>query len=169
MYKRQVLTGDAVYMQSGYNDRKIAIDIESGVFNSKNNLAVRYFAKPNEAAPERKYNITGGSFSSELSVEYVGAGAAMLVNEDGRAAVMTEAEAAKQAGAYVEKDGKKVYYTSTKAAQDANPDNVDAVISYCAQIGDAKYTTLAEAVAAAADGATVTLLDNVDLLSLIHI
>ena len=159
--KSIVLTGDAVYMQSGYNDRKIAIDIESGVFNSKNNLAVRYFAKPNEAAPERKYNITGGSFSSELSVEYVGAGAAMLVNEDGRAAVMAEAEAAKQAGAYVEKDGKKVYYTSTKAAQDANPDKPDAVVSYCAQVGDAKYGSLSEGIAAAGDGQTVTLTSDV--------
>ena len=155
------LTGDAVYMESGYNDRPIVIDIESGTFNSKNNLAVRYFTKPTQTAPERTYKITGGSFSSELSVEYVGAGAAMLVNEDGRADVMAEAEAEKRAGAYVEKDGKKVYYTSVKAAQDANPDNADAVVSYCAQIGDAKYGSLSEAIAAAGDGQTVTLTSDV--------
>ncbi|MDO5358962.1 MAG: hypothetical protein Q4E80_06265, partial [Slackia faecicanis] len=155
------LTGDAVYMESGYNDRAIVVDIESGTFNSKNNLAVRYFTKPTQTAPERKYNITGGSFSSELSVEYVGAGAAMLVNEDGRAAVMAEAEAEKQAGAYVEKDGKKVYYTSEKAAQDANPGKPEAVVSYCAQVGDAKYGSLSEAIVAANDGQTVTLMSNV--------
>ena len=163
------LTGDAVYMESGYNDRAIVVNIESGTFNSKNNLAVRYFTKPTQTAPERKYNITGGNFSSELSVEYVGAGAAMLVSEDGRAAVMAEDEAEKQAGAYVEKDGKKVYYTSEKAAQDANPDKPEAVVSYRAQVGDAKYATLAEAVAAAQSGATVTMLDNVEVAQTVEV
>ena len=155
--KNLVLTGDAVYMQSGYNDRAIEIDISSGEFKSANNLAVRYFTKPNETAPDRKYNITGGSYSSELSVEYLGAGFAMLVGDDGVAQVMAQGDAAKKAGASVEKDGSTVYYKSAEAAQKANPDA--DVIVYCVEAGGERYASISEAIKSS-DSMTVTLISD---------
>ncbi len=101
--------------------------------------------------------VTGGTFNTELPASAVADGYAALVDESGMAAVSDEASAEKAAGAFVEKDGKKVYYTSQKAAENANGSDA-AIEVYCVAAGDAKYTSLAEAIAATQGEVKLTLL-----------
>lgn len=62
------LTGDAIYVESGYNDRNISVTITGGTFESQNSLAVQMFIKEGEAAEaEREIAISGGTFSSDVS------------------------------------------------------------------------------------------------------
>ncbi len=65
------------------------------------------------------------------------------------------------AGAYVEKDGKKVYYTTSEAAQNANPDVPGDVKTYCVTVVGVKYASLSEAIAVAGEGAEMSLIADV--------
>ena len=119
-------TGDAVYVESGYNDRDISVSISGGHLNSKNAKAVRMFVKNGEnTSAKREISVTGGTFSSDVSA-YVAKG--YVQNENGTVEQLGETNAV-------------------------------------AKVGDTYYKTLAEAVAAAKDGDTVTLLKNVVLNS----
>lgn len=61
-------TGDAVYVESGYNDRPIVVDIQGGTFTSDKAFAVRFFQKEGEQTTyERTIEISGGTFSSDVS------------------------------------------------------------------------------------------------------
>lgn len=61
-------TGDAVYVESGYNDRAIKVDIQGGTFTSDKALAVRFFQKEGESSEyERTISISGGWFSTDVS------------------------------------------------------------------------------------------------------
>lgn len=61
-------TGDAVYVESGYNDRDISVSISGGHLNSTNAKAVRMFVKNGEnTSAKRKISVTGGTFSSDVS------------------------------------------------------------------------------------------------------
>lgn len=61
-------TGDAVYVESGYNDRPIVVDVQGGNFKSDNAYAVRFFQKEGEQTTyERTIEISGGTFSSDVS------------------------------------------------------------------------------------------------------
>lgn len=71
--KNLVLTGDAIYVESGYNERPIELNIEAGTFKSDNASALNFFQKEGEQAPERKIVVKGGSFSSDPS-DYVADG-----------------------------------------------------------------------------------------------
>ncbi len=102
--------------------------------------------------------ITGGTFNTELPVAAVAADSAMLVDEDGSVAVKDEAAALAEAGAFVEKDGVKVYYTTPKAAENANPGATEDIVSFSAQVNGVKYTSLADAIAAAQENDVITLL-----------
>lgn len=65
------LTGDAIYVESGYNDRDISLKITGGTFESENGDAVRMYIKAEEVTPvERDISISGGTFSSDVS-EYL--------------------------------------------------------------------------------------------------
>ena len=109
-------TGDALYVESGYNDRPIVVDVQGGIFKSKNASAVRFFQKEGEQTThERTIEISGGTFSSDVSAFLV---AGMVQNENG-----------------------------TVVEQ---PD--------VATVGDEGYKSFEEAVAAASDGDTITLL-----------
>ncbi len=138
--------------------KQVKISLEGGVFESTN---------PGADGASVVYSedcagfVSGGAFNAELPISLLSEGRAMLVDEDGAAVVMTEADAAKDAGAFVEKDGKKVYYTTSQAAENANPDGSGDVKTYCATAGGVKYTSLAEAVAAASAGAEVALIADV--------
>lgn len=67
-------TGDAVYVESGYNDRDISVSISGGHLNSKNAKAVRMFVKNGEnTSAKREISVTGGTFSSDVSA-YVAEG-----------------------------------------------------------------------------------------------
>lgn len=61
-------TGDALYVESGYNDRPIVVDIQGGTFTSEKAYAVRFFQKEGEETTlERTIEISGGTFSSDVS------------------------------------------------------------------------------------------------------
>ena len=65
------LTGDAIYVESGYNDRDISLKITGGTFESENGDAVRMYIKAEEVTSvERDISISGGTFSSNVS-EYL--------------------------------------------------------------------------------------------------
>lgn len=109
--------------------------------------------------------ITGGTFDTEEAKDYTAEGHTLLVDEDGKATVMTEVDAEAKAGAAVEKDGKKVYYTTEKAAENNNPSTGDQkpeIEVFVAEVAGKKFSTMEDAIAAAKNGGTVTLLRDLD-------
>ena len=61
-------TGDAIYIESGYNDRDISVSISDGHFTSTNAQAVRMFIKNGEeTSVKREVSLIGGTFSSDVS------------------------------------------------------------------------------------------------------
>lgn len=109
--------------------------------------------------------VSGGTFNTEIPVKFVADDRALLVDEDGKAAVMTEADAEAKAGAAVEKGGKKVYYTTEKAAENNNPSTggqKPEIEVFVAEVGGKKFSTMEDAIAAAKNGGTVTLLRDLD-------
>ena len=123
-------TGDAVYVESGYNDRDISVSISGGHLNSKNAKAVRMFVKNGEnTSAKREISVTGGTFSSDVSA-YVAKG--YVQNENGTVEQLGETNAV-------------------------------------AKIDGTYYKTLADAVAAAQDGDTITLLKDAELTSTLNL
>ena len=124
-------TGDAVYVESGYNDRDISVSISGGHLNSKNAKAVRMFVKNGEnTSAKREISVTGGTFSSDVSA-YVAKG--YVQNENGTVEQLGETNAV-------------------------------------AKVGDTSYyKTLPEAIAAAQDGDTITLLKDAELTSTLNL
>ncbi len=111
-------TGDALYVESGYNDRPIVVDVQGGNFTSDNAFAVRFFQKEGEQTThERTIEISGGTFSTDVS-EFLADG--MVQDEEGAVVV---------------------------------PPDV-------ATVNGVAYKSFEEAVAAAQDGQTVTLLTD---------
>ncbi len=111
-------TGDALYVESGYNDRPIVVDVQGGIFTSDNAFAVRFFQKEGEQTThERTIEISGGTFSSDVSA-FLADG--MVQDEEGAVVV---------------------------------PPDV-------ATVNGVAYKSFEEAVAAAQDGQTVTLLTD---------
>lgn len=109
--------------------------------------------------------VSGGTFNTEVPVKFVADNHALLVDEDGEATVMTEADAEAKAGAAVEKDGKKVYYTTEKAAENNNPSadgQKPEIEVFVVEVGGKKFSTMEEAIDAAKNGGTVTLLSDLD-------
>ena len=104
--------------------------------------------------------VTGGVFNTELPGAVLADGSAMLVNEEGSVSVMSEADAVAGAGAFVEKDGKKVYYTTSAAAENANPGASENIEVFAVEVNGQKFATLKEGIAAAKNGGTVTLLSD---------
>ena len=113
-------TGDALYIESGYNDRDITVAVQGGSFTSANAQAVRMFIQNGEiTSVKREVKVTGGTFSSDVSA-YVADG-------------------------YILNNGTVEKLGETNAV---------------AKIGGTYYKTLADAVAAAQDGDTITLLKD---------
>lgn len=104
--------------------------------------------------------VAGGAFNTELPVVVLADGSAMLVNEEGSVSVMDESDAVAGAGAFVEKDGKRVYYTTPAAAENANPGATEDIKVYAVEVNGQKFATLEEGIAAAKNGGTVTLLSD---------
>lgn len=104
--------------------------------------------------------VTGGVFNTELPGAVLADDSAMLVNEEGSVSVMSEADAVAGAGAFVEKDGKKVYYTTSAAAENANPGASENIEVFAVEVNGQKFATLKEGIAAAKNGGTVTLLSD---------
>lgn len=104
--------------------------------------------------------VAGGAFNTELPVAVLADGSAMLVNEEGSVSVMDEFDAVAGAGSFVEKDGKRVYYTTPAAAENANPGATEDIKVYAVEVSGQKFATLEEGIAAAKNGGTVTLLSD---------
>lgn len=104
--------------------------------------------------------VAGGAFNTELPVAVLADGSAMLVNEEGSVSVMDESDAVAGAGAFVEKDGKRVYYTTPAAAENANPGATEDIRVYAVEVNGQKFATLEEGIAAAKNDGTVTLLSD---------
>ena len=78
------LTGDALYIESGYNDRDIAVNISGGMLISKNSFAVQYFVKEGEsAAVKRDIKIYGGVFSSMPDAKFIVDGCVAVADGSG--------------------------------------------------------------------------------------
>ena len=89
-------TVDAVYVESGYNDRDISVSISGGHLNSKNAKAVRMFVKNGEnTSAKREISVTGGTFSSDVSA-YVAKG--YVQNENGTVEQLGETNAVAKVG-----------------------------------------------------------------------
>lgn len=89
-------TGDALYIESGYNDRDISVSISGGHLNSKSAKAVRMFVKNGEnTSAKREISVTGGTFSSDVSA-YVAEG--YVQNENGTVEQLGETNAVAEVG-----------------------------------------------------------------------
>ena len=87
------LTGDAIYVESGYNDRDIRVAIEGGTLTSANNKAIQMYIKTGETTSvARDISITGGTFSSEPDADYLAAGYTIQYNDDGTYTVVKKQE-----------------------------------------------------------------------------
>lgn len=114
-------TGDAIYIESGYNDRDISVTISDGHFTSTHAQAVRMFIKNGEeTSVKREVSLIGGTFSSDVSRYLTND---YIQNENGTVEALNESNAV-------------------------------------AKIGETYYKTLANAVVAAKDNDTVTLLKS---------
>lgn len=103
-------TGDALYIESGYNDRDISVSISGGHLNSKSAKAVRMFVKNGEnTSAKREISVTGGTFSSDVSA-YVAEG---YVQNNGTVERLGETNA-------VAKIGNTYYKTLSAAVAAAN-------------------------------------------------
>ena len=61
-------TGDALYIESGYNDRDITVAVQGGSFTSANAQAVRMFIQNGEiTSVKREVKVTGGTFNTDVS------------------------------------------------------------------------------------------------------
>ena len=108
-------TGDALYIESGYNDRDISVSISGGHLNSKSAKAVRMFVKNGEnTSAKREISVTGGTFSSDVSA-YVAEG--YVQNENGTVEQLGETNA-------VAKVGNTYYKTLAEAVSAADNNTV---------------------------------------------
>ena len=98
--KKLVSTGSAIYVESGYNDRDIMLDIQSGRFESKNGVTVLYYAKEGEETEaNRDIAISGGTFVGEPPAdEFIVPGSGLNKNPDGSFGVHEHATVRKRTG-----------------------------------------------------------------------
>lgn len=77
------MTGDALYVESGYNDRDIVVNVQGGLLESTNSYAIQMFtSKDEETSVTRDVTVTGGTFSSDVSA-YLADGYTMIQKGDG--------------------------------------------------------------------------------------
>lgn len=72
-------TGDAIYVESGYNDRDITVKIESGKLTSTNSYAIQYYDHAKPVSVKREISISGGTFSDLSALDYLASGASVSV------------------------------------------------------------------------------------------
>lgn len=105
-------TGDAIYIESGYNDRDISVSISDGHFTSTHAQAVRMFIKNGEeTSVKREVSLIGGTFSSDVSRYLTND---YIQNENGTVEALNESNAVAKIGDNL--------YTSLSAAISAASD-----------------------------------------------
>lgn len=72
-------TGDAIYVESGYNDRDITVKIENGKLTSANSYAIQYYDYAKPVSAKREISISGGTFSDLSALDYLASGANVTV------------------------------------------------------------------------------------------
>lgn len=72
-------TGDAIYVESGYNDRDITVKIENGKLTSANSYAIQYYDYAKPVSAKREISISGGTFSDVSALDYLANGANVTV------------------------------------------------------------------------------------------
>ena len=72
-------TGDAIYVESGYNDRDITVKIESGKLTSTNSYAIQYYDHAKPVSAKREISVTGGTFSDLSALDYLAESAKVTV------------------------------------------------------------------------------------------
>lgn len=72
-------TGDAIYVESGYNDRDITVKIENGKLTSANSYAIQYYDYAKPVSAKREISISGGTFSDLSALDYLAYGANVTV------------------------------------------------------------------------------------------
>lgn len=72
-------TGDAIYVESGYNDRDITVKIESGKLTSTNSYAIQYYDHAKPVSVKREISVTGGTFSDLSALDYLAESAKVTV------------------------------------------------------------------------------------------
>lgn len=84
-------SGSAVYVESGYNDRDIVVNIKGGQLNSRQDQAIRLFLEPNvPVTVKRDIIITGGYFTSDPSDYLAENYYAVASDRDGYAYMVTD-------------------------------------------------------------------------------
>lgn len=95
--KNLVCTGDAIYVESGYNDRDIDLKVSAGSFLSENGYAVQYFQKDGEtSAAKRSIQLSGGVYSTSPAAEFVAGGFVAAPNDDGTYSVVASSGSAEK-------------------------------------------------------------------------
>lgn len=72
-------TGDAIYVESGYDDRDITVKIENGKLTSANSYAIQYYDYAKPVSAKREITISGGTFSDLSALDYLASGANVTV------------------------------------------------------------------------------------------
>lgn len=115
-------TGAAIYVDGGYKDRPIKVDIQGGSFTSDKGSALEELVDP--VRPDETpvtIAVSGGSFSDASIKGCLTGNAAVVVHEDGTCDVYpTEADALANGGSYkvVDDEGHTWLFQNEKAAQD---------------------------------------------------
>ena len=105
-------TGDAIYIESGYNDRDISVSVSGGQIISEHAKAIRMFVKNGESTTvKRDVSVTGGTFSSDVA-SYVNTPYASIKQADGtyKVAQLTKDNAVAQI------EGSETLYPSIESA-----------------------------------------------------
>ena len=117
-------TGAAIYVDGGYKDRTVNVEIQGGTYTSDKGSALQELVDP--ARPDTTpvtVEVSSGAFSDASIKGYLVGDAAVVVNEDGTCDVYpTEAEALANGGSYkvIDEDGHTWLFQNEQDAQDFN-------------------------------------------------
>lgn len=162
-----VLTGDAIYIESGYNDRGIKVEVSSGEIKSAQANSMNYFVKQGEDSKPRVIEALGGTYSDISVLAFVGDNVAFKTGAGFKVMTAQNAEAAGALASVTTADGKKVYFTSQKEAEEFATENPGAdgkpqVTVFVATViksdgTEVSYGSLEKAIRAAEKGETIKL------------
>lgn len=115
-------TGAAIYVDGGYVDREVAVNVTGGTFVSEQGSAIQELVNPDRPADTPvSVAVTGGSFSDASMRPYLAGDAAVVACEDGTYDVYpTESEALANGGSYKVVDGRNHLwlFSGSAAAED---------------------------------------------------
>ena len=117
-------TGAAIYVDGGYIDRTVNVEIQGGTYTSDKGSALQELVDPARPyATPVTVEVSSGAFSDASIKGYLVGDAAVVVNEDGTCDVYpTEAEALANGGSYkvIDEDGHTWLFQNEQDAQDFN-------------------------------------------------